>query len=76
MTALNTATHGAITRTTHGLRYRIGTTFGHLLDQLLTWQQRHSERRYLLTLDERMLKDIGLSQADIEQEAAKPFWQK
>lgn len=76
MTTCNTMNHNTRARTAHGLGQQIGITFSHLLDQLVTWQQRHSERRYLLTLDERMLKDMGLSQADIEQEAAKPFWQK
>jgi uncharacterized protein YjiS (DUF1127 family) len=58
-----------------GLRYLTGATWQQLLDQLQIWRQRHSERRYLLTLDEHMLKDIGLTRADIQQEAAKHFWQ-
>jgi uncharacterized protein YjiS (DUF1127 family) len=77
MTTLTKVTHNATTAQLAGrLRYLIGMSFSQLLDNILTWQQRHSERRYLLTLDQRMLKDIGLSQADIQQEAAKPFWQK
>ena len=42
---------------------------------LRIWQQRYKDRRYLLTLDERLLKDIGRSYADVQQEAYKPFWQ-
>jgi uncharacterized protein YjiS (DUF1127 family) len=44
------------------------------LDALHTWQQRSRERRDLLSLSERLLGDIGLSRAAIEQEACKPFW--
>ena len=28
----------------------------------------------LLQLDERMLKDIGVTRVDVAQEASKPFW--
>ena len=39
------------------------------------WQQRGQSRRLLCSLDERMRKDIGLSDADIARETSKPFWQ-
>jgi uncharacterized protein YjiS (DUF1127 family) len=45
-----------------------------LLEVVATWSQRAGERRQLLTLDERMLKDIGANRADAWQEAHKPFW--
>ena len=45
-----------------------------LIDLLLTWQQRASERRSLLEVDERMLRDMGLSRADLDRETRKPFW--
>ena len=38
------------------------------------WQQRASTRHHLMTLDDRMLKDIGLSRADAEREGRKQFW--
>jgi len=44
------------------------------LDLLLTWQERANERRHLQQLDERMLRDLGLSRADVTSEASKPFW--
>ena len=47
-----------------------------VVDTLLDWQQRYRERRHLLAMSDHMLKDIGLSRADIEREAAKPFWQR
>jgi uncharacterized protein YjiS (DUF1127 family) len=45
-----------------------------LLDLLLLWQARYEQRRHLLELSDHQLKDIGLTRADIEQEAAKPVW--
>lgn len=43
-------------------------------DALLAWQYRAHERSHLMTLDDRMLRDIGLARADVENEAGKPFW--
>jgi uncharacterized protein YjiS (DUF1127 family) len=40
----------------------------------LGWR-RHRERRQLLALDARLLRDIGLSRSDAEREWRKPFWQ-
>jgi uncharacterized protein YjiS (DUF1127 family) len=42
---------------------------------LLEWLQRSRERRQLDGLSDHMLKDMGVSRADAEQEVAKPFWQ-
>jgi uncharacterized protein YjiS (DUF1127 family) len=42
---------------------------------LLCWHERARQRRALLRLDDRMLKDIGISRADAEREASRPFWQ-
>ncbi len=39
------------------------------------WIARSRQRRQLLTLDDRMLADIGISSADADAEARKPFWQ-
>lgn len=36
--------------------------------------RRHRSRRDLLALDDRMLKDIGISRADAFREGDKPFW--
>lgn len=36
--------------------------------------QRARSRRQMLGLTDEMLKDVGLTRADIEREAAKPFW--
>jgi len=44
------------------------------LDVSLAWHQRIADRHSLRAMDERLLKDIGLSRADVEGEATKPFW--
>ena len=45
-----------------------------MLSLLAAWQDRANQRDVLGSLDDRMLKDIGLSRADALQEARKPFW--
>ena len=47
-----------------------------LVDQLLTWQDRARERAHLRDLNDHMMKDLGLSRADIDREAGKPFWRR
>lgn len=36
--------------------------------------ERARQRRLLAELDDRRLRDLGLSRADVAREAAKPFW--
>ena len=61
----------------HLLRDGAGV-FGRLVDRGFDWYGcRHvalKNRRELARLDDAMLKDIGLSRADIECEIEKPFW--
>ena len=47
-----------------------------VLEVLMLWHERARQRRRLLELDDRMLRDIGVSRADAVREAAKPFWQE
>ncbi len=44
------------------------------LDILLGWQERAAQRRRLEGMSDRMLRDIGLSRADVARECVKPFW--
>jgi len=53
---------------------RAGPVATLLLDLLSSWLRRARERRALQGLDDGMLKDIGLTRADIEFEVHKPFW--
>jgi len=45
-----------------------------ILGLLLTWIERREQRHALANLDDRLLKDIGLSRATVEREVSKPFW--
>ena len=47
---------------------------GRVFAVLYKWQRRASTRHHLITLDGRMLNDIGLSRADAEREGRKNFW--
>ena len=45
-----------------------------MVDTLLTWQRRHKDRMHLMSLDDRLLRDIGISYVEVDHEASKPFW--
>lgn len=44
------------------------------LESAYTWWTRTNDRQALANLDERTLRDIGISKADVYREALKPFW--
>lgn len=52
----------------------LARVFGALLNNLALWQERAEQRADLAEMDERMLKDIGVSAADAWKETRKPFW--
>ncbi len=61
-----------------GLRFglrRLGDHLGRGLDQLLLCAERAGQRHRLGELNDHMLRDIGLSRADVMAETTKPFWQ-
>ncbi len=47
-----------------------------LIDTLLLWRERAAERAHLAALDDHLLRDVGLSRADVEREASIPFWRE
>ena len=49
---------------------------GAVLVELIEWRWRSSQREILRSLDDRMLKDVGLSRADLDRELEKPFWNR
>lgn len=57
-----------------GIDRRASSVLVRVIDQLLTWQDRARERAHLRDLSDRMMKDMGLSRADIDGESSKPFW--
>ena len=52
-----------------------GSLVQRFADRVLTWLQRSRERRQLSTLSDNMLKDIGVSRADVDFGASRRFWQ-
>lgn len=51
-----------------------GALMRSLYDTLRGWQRRYEGRRRLAELDDRLLRDVGLTRAQVIAEAAKPFW--
>ncbi|KWS22544.1 DUF1127 domain-containing protein [Pseudomonas syringae] len=41
---------------------------------LQRWLELHRQRHLLAQMSDGTLKDLGLSRADIQQEAERPFW--
>lgn len=48
--------------------------FAAILKQMRTWSERRRSRHDLARLDERLLRDIGLTPGEALREAAVPFW--
>ena len=48
----------------------------HVIATLREWHRRSRERAQLAQLDDRMLKDIGLTRTDAEFLINKPFWRE
>ena len=46
-----------------------------LASQFAQWRERGRSRHLLQQLDDRMLRDVGLSRSDVDRECAKFFWQ-
>jgi uncharacterized protein YjiS (DUF1127 family) len=49
-------------------------SFATFAEVLKTWRQRARARHELANLDQRTLRDIGVSAGEIQFEANKPFW--
>ena len=57
------------------LRARSWRALWRACDLLLSWQERSRQRHQLAALSDHLLRDIGLSRADIMAETTKRFWQ-
>ncbi len=71
------ANHGGARAGLGGFLAPLQAALGHvglLLSVLLAWQERARQRHALAALDDRMLKDVGLSRGQVSREIAKPFW--
>ncbi|MCW2243631.1 DUF1127 domain-containing protein [Azospirillum canadense] len=68
--SMNTVAAGASTRSAAS----VGRSVVALFDMVATWNERRRQRLALEALPDHLLHDIGLSRADAENEAEKPFW--
>jgi uncharacterized protein YjiS (DUF1127 family) len=58
----STASHGGVT-----------ASIAHTLD---VWRTRSRDRNTLAMLDRRELRDLGVSNWEVERELTKPFWRE
>ena len=62
-----------------GLAHMVATDLAPVLSQAIeapiAWLDRVRDRRHLAAMSDAMLKDIGVSRADVEHEVEKHFWQ-
>ena len=66
-----------VSETRIGLRPRRSFVLGAavaVFEVLAVWRDRRRQRSTLARLDDRMLRDIGITYADVEGEITKPFW--
>lgn len=75
---MSQSTHTVFTRTSYrpaaGLLQAVGRAMVSAADTVATWQERRRQRRALESLPDHLLSDIGVSRADVDYEADKPFW--
>jgi len=61
-----------------GTQHFVGQATGFLaslVEAPFVWLERVQDRRRLAELDDHLLRDIGISRAEAEHAAARPFWQ-
>ena len=46
-----------------------------MVDTINTWNRRHKTRRQFARVERRILRDVGISEADRFIEINKPFWE-
>lgn len=61
-------------RSSTGERLSFVGMFVRLAETIVVALERRRQRLALARLDDRMLRDIGLTSADVEGEVSKPFW--
>jgi uncharacterized protein YjiS (DUF1127 family) len=71
------------TQSRHAPALPLATAFGIPLAALSNiaslgalWHRRIHTRRALARMDRHLLSDIGLTQAEVQAESAKPFWKE
>jgi uncharacterized protein YjiS (DUF1127 family) len=61
-------------RSAHGASGTAGLVAG-AAAALRAWWRNRQERRALAGLDDNLLRDVGLTRADVDGEYDRPFWQ-
>ena len=56
------------------LEFRPGNLLARAFGALLDWNDRYRQRVHLGQMDDRMLRDIGMSRGEAMHEYDKPFW--
>lgn len=69
------AAHGLTAALAAVIRF-VDSGLYHLVETMFAWQRRLADRRSLESMDDRMLRDIGLTRADVYSETSKPFWKQ
>jgi len=69
---VNNLSHRAGVRQHHGSYLQEGLI--NLFDLLQNWTERHRTRGHLYQMPDYMLRDIGVSRSEVEEEFSKPFW--
>lgn len=72
MTAM--ADHGVSYALLQPARRQASAPAPSLWRRVLVWRRRQAGRLQLAAMDERSLRDLGLSRIDAWQECRKPFW--
>lgn len=57
------------------LRPLLGQALRNVWSTVKIWNARYRQRRELLALSDHMLKDIGITRAQAEDEGGKAFWE-
>jgi len=73
---LETGPASRVSRGAAGSGFNLLRLLGSVVGVLRRWRQREWERAVLAALDERSLRDIGISRTEVWAEVSKPFWRE
>ena len=68
------APHGDRAGCIFRFRARLGAALARLAERVIAWHERVRSRRILASYDDRMLRDIGIDRAAVENESTASFW--
>ena len=56
------------------LKHKVLVSLPLLIKRIDVWRETYRQRQALARLSDAVLKDIGITRYDAEQESSKPFW--